>query len=53
MITREEYEKREKPPIAVDFEEDNINLPMPVVVIIFVLSSLVGVFIVCEAIIGV
>ena len=50
MITPEEYEKRVKSPITD--EEDNIKLPIPVVVIIIVLSSLIGIFIVCKAILG-
>ena len=50
MITPEEYEKRVKSPITD--EEDNIKLPIPEVVIIIVLSSLIGIFIVCKAILG-
>ena len=52
MITPEEYEKRVKSPITEDVEEDNIKLPIPAVVTIIVLSSLIGIFIVCEAIFG-
>jgi len=52
MITPEEYEKRVKSPITEDVEEDNIKLPIPVVVTIIVLSSLIGIFIVCKAILG-
>lgn len=48
MITPEEYEKRVKSPITD--EEDNIKLPIPAVVTIIVLSSLIGIFIVCKAI---
>lgn len=50
MITPEEYEKRVKSPISD--EEDDMKLPVPVVVIIVVLSSLIGIFIVCKAIFG-
>ena len=50
MITPEEYEKRVKSPITD--EEDNIKLPIPAVVIIIVLSSLIGIIIVCKAILG-
>ncbi len=52
MITPEEYEKRVKSPITEDVEEDNIKLPIPAVVTIIVLSSLIGIFIVCKAILG-
>ncbi len=52
MITSEEYEKRVKSPITEDVEEDDMNLPIPVVVIIVVISSLIGIFIICEAIFG-
>ena len=52
MITPEEYEKRVKSPITEDVEEDNIKLPIPAVVTIIVLSSLIGIFIVCKAIFG-
>ena len=50
MITPEEYEKRVKSPITD--EEDDMKLPIPVVVTIIVLSSLIGIIIVCEAIFG-
>ena len=50
MITPEEYEKRVKSQITD--EEDDMKLPIPVVVIIVVISSLIGLFIVCEAIFG-
>ena len=50
MITPEEYEKRVKSPITD--EEDDMKLPVPVVVIIVVISSIIGLFIVCEAIFG-
>ncbi len=50
MITPEEYEKRVKSPITD--EEDDMKLPVPVVVIIVVISSLIGIFIVCKAILG-
>ena len=50
MITPEEYEKRVESPITD--EEDNIKLPIPAVVTIIVLSSLIGIIIVCEAIFG-
>ena len=50
MITPEEYEKRVMSPITD--EEDDMKLPVPVVVIIIVLSSLIGIFIICEAIFG-
>ena len=52
MITPEVYEKRVKTPIPADVEDDDMRLPIPVVVIIIVLSSLIGIFIVCEAIFG-
>ena len=52
MITPEEYEKRVKPPISAEDEEDNIKLPIPAVVIVIVLSSIVGIIIVCKAIFG-
>jgi hypothetical protein len=52
MITPEEYEKRVKSPITEDVEEDNIKLPIPAVVTIIVISSLIGIFIVCKAIFG-
>ena len=52
MITPEEYEKRVKQPDIVEIEDDNMRLPIPVVVTIIVLSSLVCIFIVCEAIFG-
>ena len=50
MITPEEYEKRAKSPITDD--DDDMRLPIPVVVIIIVLSSLIGIFIVFKAILG-
>jgi hypothetical protein len=50
MITPEEYEKRVKSPITD--EDDDVKLPIPVVVTIIVLSSLIGIFIVCKAIFG-
>ncbi len=50
MITPEEYEKRVKSPITD--EDDDMKLPVPVVVIIVVISSLIGIFIVCKAILG-
>ena len=50
MISCEEYEKRVKSPITD--EDDDMSLPVPVVVIIVVISSLIGLFIVCEAIFG-
>lgn len=50
MISYEEYEKRVKSPITD--EDDDMRLPIPVFVIIVVISSLVGLFIVCEAIFG-
>ena len=50
MITPEEYEKRVKSQITD--EEDDMKLPIPVVVIIVVISSLIGLFIVCKAIFG-
>ena len=50
MISYEEYEKRVKSP-STD-EDDDMRLPIPVFVIIVVLSSLIGLFIVCEAILG-
>ena len=50
MITPEEYEKRVKSPITD--EDDDMKLPIPVVVTIIVLSSLIGIFIVCKAILG-
>ncbi len=52
MITPEEYEKRVKSPITEEVEDDDMKLPIPVVVIIVVLSSLIGIFIVCKAIFG-
>jgi len=52
MITPEEYEKRVKSPITEDVEEDDMKLPIPVVVIIVVISSLIGIFIICKAILG-
>ena len=36
----------------VEIEDDNMRLPIPVVVTIIVLSSLIGIFIVCKAIFG-
>ena len=50
MITPEEYEKRVKSQITD--EEDDMKLPILVVVIIVVLSSLIGIFIICKAILG-
>ena len=50
MITPEEYEKRVKSPITD--KDDDMKLPVPVVVIIVVVSSIIGLFIVCEAIFG-
>ena len=50
MISYEEYEKRVKSPITD--EDDDMRLPIPVFVIIVVISSLIGLFIVCEAIFG-
>ena len=50
MITPEEYEKRVKSPITADVEDDDMKLPVPVVVTLIVLSSLIGIFIVCKAI---
>ena len=50
MISYEEYEKRVKSPITD--EDDDMKLPIPVVVTIIVLSSLIGIFIVCKAIFG-
>ena len=50
MISYEEYEKRVKSPITD--EDEDMRLPIPVFVIIVVLSSLIGLFIVCEAILG-
>ena len=50
MITPEEYEKRVKSPITD--EDDDMKLPIPAVITIIVLSGLVGLFIVCEAILG-
>ena len=50
MITPEEYEKRVKSQITD--EDDDMKLPIPVVVTIIVLSSLIGIFIVCKAILG-
>lgn len=50
MITPEEYEKRVKSPITD--EDDDMKLPIPAVITIIVLSGLVGIFIVCEAIFG-
>ena len=50
MITPEEYEKRVKSQITD--EEDDMKLPVLVVVIIVVLSSLIGIFIICKAILG-
>ena len=50
MISYEEYEKRVKSPITD--EDDDMRLPIPVFVIIVVISSLIGLFIVCEAILG-
>lgn len=52
MITPEEYEKRVKSPITEEVEDGNMRLPIPVVVTIIVLSSLIGIFIVCKAILG-
>ena len=52
MITPEEYEKRVKSPITEEVEDDDMRLPIPVFVIIVVISSLIGLFIVCEAILG-
>lgn len=52
MITPEEYEKRVKQPDIVEIKDDDMKLPVPAVVIIIVLSGLVGIFIVCEAILG-
>ena len=46
MVTPEEYTKNK------DDEEDLGKLPTSAVIIIIVLASLVGVFIVCEAIFG-
>lgn len=46
MITYEEYEKRK------DYEDDSIKLPTMTVVIAIVLFSLIGIFIVFEAIYG-
>ena len=43
MITPEEYEKKVKSPITD--EDDDMRLPIPVVVTIVVLSSLIGLFI--------
>ena len=51
MITPEEYEKRVKSPIT-DEEDDDMKLPIPVVIAIVVISSLIGIFIVCKAILG-
>ena len=50
MITPEEYEKRVKSPITD--EDDDMRLPIPVLVIIVVISSLIGIIIVCETIFG-
>ena len=50
MISYEEYEKRVKSPITD--EDDDMKLPIPAVVIIVVLSSLIGIIIVCKAIFG-
>ena len=50
MITPEEYEKRVKSQITD--EEDDMKLPILVVVIIVVLASLIGIFIICKAILG-
>ena len=51
MISYEEYERRVNSPITD--EDENIRIiPVPVVVVIIVLSSLIGIFIVCEAIFG-
>ena len=50
MITPEEYEKRVKSPITD--EDDDMKLPIPAVVIIVVISSLIGIFIICKAILG-
>ena len=50
MITPEEYEKRVKSPITD--EDDDLKLPIPAVVTIIVLSSLIGIIIVCKAIFG-
>ena len=50
MISYEEYEKRVKSPITD--EEDDMKLPIPVVIAIVVISSLIGIFIVCKAILG-
>ena len=52
MITPEEYEKRVKSPITEEVEDDNMRLPIPMVVTIVVISSLIGIFIVCKAIFG-
>ena len=52
MITPEEYEKRVKSPITEEVEDGNMRIPIPVVVTIIVLSSLIGLFIVCKAILG-
>lgn len=52
MITPEEYEKRVKSQITEEVEDDNMRLPIPVVIAIIVLSSLIGIFIVCKAIFG-
>ena len=46
MITPEEYEKRVKSPITEEVEDDNMRLPIPVVVTIVVISSLIGIIIV-------
>ncbi len=51
MISYEEYERRVNSPIT-DKDEDIRIIPVPVVVVIIVLSSLIGIFIVCEAIFG-
>ena len=50
MITPEEYEKRVKSPITD--EDDDMKLPIPAVITIIVLSSLIGIIIVCKAIFG-
>ena len=52
MITYEEYEKRVKPQITVEGENHDMKLPIPLVVFIIVLFSLIGIFIVCDAIYG-
>ena len=46
MITPEEYNRKK------DEDEEMGQLPTTAVVVIIVLASLVGVFIVCEAILG-